>query len=103
MENKTQFSNVIKELSKQLVKIEALEEHTDWNIDETELAHVTQEINSLLKHAQTILSSERAENTRLPVMNKNAKDGLFCDYFSTPDHVLELYKALHPDDARNVK
>ena len=31
-------------------------------------------------------------------VNRNSKDSVFCDLFSDPHYVLQLYKALHPED-----
>ena len=31
-------------------------------------------------------------------VNRNSKDSVFCDLFSDPKYVLELYAALHPED-----
>ena len=31
-------------------------------------------------------------------LKKNAKDSVFCDLFGNPKYLLQLYKALHPED-----
>ena len=31
-------------------------------------------------------------------VNRNSKDSVFCNLFSDPKYVLELYAALHPED-----
>ena len=31
-------------------------------------------------------------------VNRNSKDSVFCDLFSDPQYILQLYKVLHPED-----
>ena len=31
-------------------------------------------------------------------LNRNIKDSVFCDLFSRPEYLLQLYRALHPED-----
>ena len=33
-------------------------------------------------------------------LNRNIKDSVFCDLFSRPEYLLQLYQALHPEDKR---
>ena len=44
---------------------------------------------------------QMAEAVLIPLdyqVNRNSKDSVFCDLFSDPKYVLELYAALHPED-----
>ena len=34
-------------------------------------------------------------------VNRNSKDSVFCDLFSDPQYILQLYKVLHPEDDIN--
>lgn len=46
-------------------------------------------------------SKQMAEAVLKPLdntVNRNTKDSVFCNLFSDPRYVLELYSALHPED-----
>ncbi|MBR2258533.1 MAG: hypothetical protein IJ899_14625 [Blautia sp.] len=33
-------------------------------------------------------------------VNRNAKDSVFCDLFGKPEYLIQLYRALHPEDTK---
>ena len=42
--------------------------------------------------AENILKASKDKTER------NVKDSVFCDLFSIPEYLLQLYRALHPED-----
>lgn len=52
-------------------------------------------------HAKDVSAKKMAEAVMIPLdsqVNRNSKDSVFCDLFSDPKYVLQLYAALHPED-----
>ncbi len=48
-----------------------------------------------------ITPKQMAEAVLIPLdhqVNRNSKDSVFCNLFSDPENVLQLYKVLHPED-----
>ena len=44
--------------------------------------------------------AEKTLNPNAPNVIRNAKDSVFCDLFEKPEYLIQLYRALHPEDKK---